>query len=249
MFYRFLSVIIYFCFLHNNSALSEKWNIDIEGYLSGFKVGESNVFFEINNEEYLLTVSSSTTGITKLFYPWRQIIEASGLLNDLIVKPLIYSIKDIRENKENGFINIEYQNNYPIIISAYPKPENDTRRNKVSKNLLKNTFDPVNSIVYLGFLAANSNSCNHIIKVFDGRRRFNLEFIEINKHNNEIKCKLKIKRIAGYSKKELTKHPKEGIIVLKKISDNTNFYFPTEVKIPLTIGSFYVKLSKNYVLH
>ena len=60
-------------------------------------------------------------------------------------------------------------------------------------------------------------------------------------------CKLKIIRIAGYSKKELSKHPKEGMIKLKKLS-NSIFYFPVEVRIPLTIGSFYVNLTQNLVL-
>ena len=48
MFSKFLSIIVFFCFIFNNHALSDKWNINIEGYLSGFKVGESNVIFEIN---------------------------------------------------------------------------------------------------------------------------------------------------------------------------------------------------------
>ena len=49
-------------------------------------------------------------------------------------------------------------------------------------------------------------------------------------------------------KKELSKHPKEGNIILNKLSNIENFYFPKEVKIPLSIGSFYVNLTENYVL-
>ena len=181
MFSKFLSIIVFFCFIFNNHALSDKWNINIEGYLSGFKVGESNVIFEINDDKYELIALSNTTGITKLFYPWKQIIEISGSFKNFIVKPLIYNISDIRENKELGFINIKYQNSYPVIVDAHPKPENDTRRETVPKHLLKDTIDPVNSIIYIGFLSASNDSCNHIINVFDGRRRFNLEFIEIGR--------------------------------------------------------------------
>ena len=86
-------------------------DLSIEGYLSGFKVGESNVIFEINDDKYELIALSNTTGITKLFYPWKQIIEISGSFKNFTVKPLIYKISDIRENKEPGFINIKYQNN------------------------------------------------------------------------------------------------------------------------------------------
>ena len=85
MFSKFLSIIVFFCFIFNNYALSDKWNINIEGYLSGFKVGESNVIFEINDDKYELIALSNTTGITKLFYPWKQIIEISGSFKNFTV--------------------------------------------------------------------------------------------------------------------------------------------------------------------
>ena len=244
---KLLLTLIFFCFIYNSSALSKKWNITIEGYLSGFKVGESDVLFEINNDKYTLIAQSNTSGITKLLYPWKQVIEVAGSINNFIITPLIYKIKDIRENKETGFINIKYKNNLPIVESAFPHPSNDTRREQVSQELLINTFDPVNSILALGILSANNNSCNHTISVFDGRRRFNLAYKTIEKNKDELICKLQIIRIAGYSKKELSKHPKEGMIKLKKLS-NSIFYFPVEVRIPLTIGSFYVNLTQNLVL-
>ncbi len=244
---KLLLTLIFFCFIYNGSALSKKWNITIEGYLSGFKVGESNVLFEINKDNYTLIAQSNTSGITKLFYPWKQIIEVSGSINNFKINPLVYKIKDTRENKETGFINIKYKNNFPIVESAFPHPNNDTRREQVSRKLLSNTYDPVNSILALGLLSANNNSCNHTIHVFDGRRRFNLEYKKIEQNKEELICKLKIIRIAGYSKKELSKHPKEGTVILKKLS-NSIFYFPVEVRIPLTIGSFYVNLTQNLVL-
>ena len=59
---------------------------------------------------------------------------------------------------------------------------------------------------------------------------------------------LLIKRIAGYSKKELKKHPKEGSITLIRLPGSNSFLFPSEVKIPLTIGSFLVKLNANLIM-
>ena len=74
-----------------------------------------------------------------MFYPWKQVIEVAGSINNFKITPLIYKIKDIRENKETGFINIKYKNNLPIIESAFPHPNNDTRREQVSQELLINT--------------------------------------------------------------------------------------------------------------
>ena len=85
---KLLLTLIFFCFIYNSSALSKKWNITIEGYLSGFKVGESDVLFEINNDKYTLIAQSNTSGLTKLFYPWKQVIEVAGSINNFTITPL-----------------------------------------------------------------------------------------------------------------------------------------------------------------
>ena len=145
-------------------------------------------------------------------------------------------------------MEIIYKNSIPIIKSSFPDHNNDTRREKVSKKLLLNSLDPVNSLILLGLLSNKTNNCNHEIEIFDGRRRFNLKYSLIEMNTDAITCKLNIIRIAGYSKKELKKHPKEGILILKKLSNTNNFYFPTKVRIPLVIGSFYVTLNTNLIL-
>ena len=71
--------------------------------------------------------------------------------------------------------------------------------------------------------------CNNTVKVFDGKRRYNIKilkkevFILKNPYLSEnaietIKCNYEIKRIAGYTKKELAKFPKKGDIWIKKHS-------------------------------
>lgn len=246
--YFLFFVIIFSCFIYSNIVFSQKWNITIDGYLSGFKVGESNAVFDLDGFNYSLTVNSTTTGITKIFYPWKQEIKILGQIHNHIIKPSYYAINDIRDNNKSGHMHIIYENGIPIVKSAIPDHNNDTRREKVSEKLLLNAIDPVTSIILLGLLSGNTNDCDHEIQVFDGRRRFNLKYSlsEINK--DTITCKLNIIRIAGYSKKELKKHPKEGIVVLEKLSNTDNFYFPTEVRIPLVIGSFFVNLNTNLIL-
>ena len=238
---------IFYFVIFNNAAFSQKWNVTVEGYLSGIKVGESKAVFELDSFNYSLKVNSTTTGITKFFYPWKQEIKISGKIENNNIKPSFYNISDIRDNK-SGHMEIIYKNSTPIIKSSFPDHNNDTRREKVSKKLLLNSLDPVNSLILLGLLSNKTNNCNHEIKIFDGRRRFNLKYSLIEINTDTITCKLNIIRIAGYSKKELKKHPKEGILILKKLSNTNNFYFPTKVRIPLVIGSFYVTLNTNLIL-
>ncbi len=246
--YILLLTTIFYCFIYNSNAFSQKFQITIEGYLSGIKVGESIATLELNNSKYSMLVNSTTTGITKLFYPWKQEIKILGQINNNIIEPSFYNISDIRDDNKYGHMHIIYKNGIPIIKSSNPDYKNDTRREKVSKKLLLNSLDPVNSLISLGLLINKSKNCDHEIKIFDGRRRFNLKYSLIEINTDTISCKLNIIRIAGYSKKELKKHPKEGIIILKKISNTHNIYFPIQVKIPLIIGSFFVNLKTNLIL-
>jgi len=193
-------------------------------------------------------MNSSTTGITKIIYPWEQNILISGnILNNKIV-PITYKIQDLRENNKKGHMHIEYINNTPKIISAKPDPKDDTRRKTVPITLIKDSFDPVTSIIILGLLSHTNKNCDTTIPIFDGRRRFDLNYKSIEKIEHNYKCELKINRIAGYSKKELKKHPKNGTIFLTKLPGTKQFLFPSEVKIPLIIGSFFVKLNANLIL-
>jgi len=191
-------------------------------------------------------MKSTTTGITKLIYPWVQTTSIKGEIHNKKLIPISYKINDYREKNKKGHVHIKYVNNIPIVMSALPDPTNDTRRKKIIHSLLKNSIDPVTSIISLGI--SSVNNCNISIPVFDGRRRFDLEYKTIESKKESFICQLKIKRIAGYSNKELKKHPKEGIITLTKLPGEKTFLFPSEVKIPLTIGSFYVTLNANLVL-
>ena len=191
-------------------------------------------------------MKSTTSGITKLIYPWVQTISIKGKIYNKKLTPISYKINDLREKNKKGHMHINYVDNIPNIVSAEPDPLIDTRRKKVPYALLKNSIDPVTSIIYLGALSINN--CNIQIPIFDGRRRFDLKYEIIESKKEFFICQLNIKRIAGYSKKELKKHPKEGSITLIRLPGSNSFLFPSEVKIPLTIGSFYVKLSANLVL-
>lgn len=191
-------------------------------------------------------MKSTTTGITKLIYPWVQTVSVKGKIHNNTLTPISYKINDLREKNKKGHMYINYFNSMPTIISALPDPKDDTRRKKVDYNLLENSMDPVTSIISLG--VSSINDCDILVPIFDGRRRFDLDYKTILSKTEYILCQLKIKRIAGYSEKELKKHPKEGTVTLTKLPGSNSFLFPSEVKIPLTIGSFYVKLNAKLVL-
>ena len=69
-------------------------------------------------------------------------------------------------------MEIDFKNIPPQIISAQPDPRDDERR-EMKANFLSKTNDPVAGIFNLAL-----EQCNSIVKVYDGKRRYNIKILK-----------------------------------------------------------------------
>ena len=69
-------------------------------------------------------------------------------------------------------MEIDFKNIPPKIISAQPDPREDDRRT-MSDSILSKTSDPVAGIFNLAL-----EQCNNTVKVFDGKRRYNIKILK-----------------------------------------------------------------------
>ena len=74
--------------LYNSPGNAQNWNLDIKGYLSGFKVGIAKGKFIKSNDKILLEIKAETVGITKLFFPWEQTIALEALISQKDIRPI-----------------------------------------------------------------------------------------------------------------------------------------------------------------
>jgi len=251
---RLYFYVLTFLLLYISPGNTQNWNLDIKGYLSGFKVGVATGKFIKNNDKILLEIKAETVGITKLFFPWEQTIVVEALLLQKEIRPNFYRVDDLREKTKKGHMELTFKNGLAEVTSAMPSIISDSRRKPVPKELIKNVLDPASAIIALGYMSGIDNNCNHKIKVFDGRRRFNL-FTEdmgieeltpsvfTDSSGKALKCKFFIKKIAGYSDKELKKHPKSGYIWLQKLQNSNIMMFPVKVQMSIGKGHFVTHLS------
>ena len=65
---RLYFYVLTFILLYISPGNTQNWNLDIKGYLSGFKVGVATGKFIKNNDKILLEIKAETVGITKLFF-------------------------------------------------------------------------------------------------------------------------------------------------------------------------------------
>ena len=128
-------------------------------------------------------------------------------------------------------------------------------RKNITKILILDTLDPVSAVISLGLHISKTNDCRNKQSVYDGKRRFDLilqdlgtEILPKNsilkKDRFSIKCSLEIKRIAGYTSKELKKHPTDGIIWFNKI-EKSDIYIPGKIQIETFYGKFVSYLQEN----
>ena len=258
LYFILLLNVFYQAFFISHSYSDDKIDISFKfiAYLGGLKIGQADGKFTINNNTYIFEYNAKSSGLISLIYKWKQYLKAEGIVtkSDIPLNSTSYYSSDIRGEKM-GHMNISYGKNIVEVISAKPNPKDDDRRNSISNELRKNTFDPASAFISLGFNIKKYDSCTAIVPIFDGRRRYNIKStdggIEILK-STKIKqiegivkrCNIQFERIDGYTKKELAKHPTDGHILYKKY-ENINLFFPVKVTLSSKYGSFVGYLFEN----
>jgi len=252
----FIATFIATIFIDLSQANTQTWELSIKGYLSGFKVGIASGEFIQKKEKIFLNINAETSGIINFFFPWKQTIVVKASMDKTSISPNFYRVDDLREKTKKGHMELIFVNNIATVNSAEPSINNDSRRKPVSRELRKDVLDPASAIIAIGYMTIISGNCNHKIPIFDGRRRFNLFTEEIgieeltssvftDSSGKALKCKIKIEKVAGYSAKELKRHPKTGYIWLQKLPNTDLMMFPVKVQLPIGKGSFMAHLSIN----
>ena len=157
----------------------------------------STDLLEINNSLFELKFNVKTLNVVNYI----SRINGDGYVNGIIENnnyyPESYKYEYIRNSKEKT-IYLEYSNKK--IVKELYTPEFD--RNKLSPITNKqknNTIDP--ATLFLRLLNIKKiNGCNNDIKIYDGKRRYNIIFSDKKIKNHVIECYASQNRIGGYKK-------------------------------------------------
>ena len=160
-------------------------------------------------------------------------VDGKGTVNgtiDGIYKPTNYSYKYTRKKKEK-YVEMSYSNN--VIESIINLPEFDkSKLSIVSDDMLIDTIDP--SSFFLNLLNFDkTKKCKNKFKVFDGKRRYDVIFTNINenKKNKTIECEAHQIRLGGYKEDEKVSDVFSASDYIKIIYDyNDNNFIRYEAK-------------------
>ena len=117
-----------------------------------------------------------------------------------IYEPNEYSYDYIRNDKEKR-VNIVYLDNKIKESTVYPEFDK-TKLVEINKNDLIDTIDPATFFLNVLYYEL-TNNCTQNFKIFDGKRRYNIVFLEKTITETEILCKAQQIKIGGYKKNKL----------------------------------------------
>ena len=146
--------------------------------------------------------------------------KVSGIVDDTY-RPTNYSYKYTRKKKEK-YVEMNYLNNVVEKIVNMPKIDK-SELSTVSDDMLVGTIDP--SSFFLNLLDYDkTGQCKRKFKIFDGKRRYDVIFKNINnnKKNNSIECEANQIRLGGYKKDEKVSDVFAASDYIKVIYSNNN---------------------------
>jgi hypothetical protein len=181
-------------------------------FLGGINLGTVGLKSSFEGANYAAVSRLKTAGVVNSFY--ESVIDASavGTVAGNTVHPQKYD-SAYNGEKSDQKVSLAYMG---AGIQLSSDPPYDVSRFPVTDEQKANTLDPLSGIIYsvAGVSVTADKPCGDTVRVFDGRRRYDVELTYVGKDNVSasggysgpaIKCEMRYKQIAGF-KPNLTKN-------------------------------------------
>ncbi len=227
LFKVFLSLLFLFPNLSKANNLAQKRSFEVLvkiPLMPKIEVMEINTNFEKNKDSFFYSFTIQSKKIVEFVNPVNGEGEVRGSIGD-IYRPNEYKYDYIRKNKKR-MVQIIYDG--PRIKNITVEPDyNKSELSPITGDMLFDTIDP--STFFLNVLELeNLNECNFTFRVFDGKRRYDIQFFQkiVNEEKDIITCKAKQIKLGGYKKKETDVFASsETIDVIYRLNNDNNFKF------------------------
>jgi hypothetical protein len=191
-------------------------NVEIAYSLAfwGIPFGETSYAGRFLNGGYSVSSHFNTSGIVSVF--WQATIDATatGRVSEHAITPNTYDSYYRRGSSKKERVKVAFDTG---TVTTSADPPYDLTKYPVSDAEKREAMDPMSAItlVLAGVKADRANPCGTVAPVFDGRRRYNIEFTYIKDERvdlgklytgNAHRCQVHYRQIAGFKPKIL----KEG---------------------------------------
>ena len=157
--------------------------------------------------DYRAAVEIETSGLVSAFVGWRLEATSRGQLSDAGVQPEIHRTANFRGDKARR-LTIDYGDDGTLVVRRQPSVEEDDRE-PVPVTEIAGTIDPMSALTQALMLAKDGSVCPPSIRIFDGRRRYDLNTEPLGEkmftrsrvaafEGPALGCRVNFKRIAGF---------------------------------------------------
>ncbi|MCI4660395.1 MAG: DUF3108 domain-containing protein [Neomegalonema sp.] len=177
-------------------------------YLGGLSVGEAELEARVDQEHYKVMSKLRTSGVVGWFYDMEVITSADGSrlgVDEFL--PAVFELKS-RTKEKHQDVTVAFSGSAPSSVQADPPFRKKSYEIDPTKQI--GTLDPVSAAIAAFLPKGVEDICNRSLKIFDGRRRYDVDFVSIrdevrDKDGHRIECNGVFRRVAGYRPKTMRK--------------------------------------------
>ena len=243
-------IIILFLF-STEKSLSAEYYLKYDLFGGGFHLYSINFVNNSNNNTYSVNADIETMGLLNTLSKSQTFIKAEGSVNDDLVNSDYYEYI-YNSSKKNKNTIIRFKKNSIPEVFIEPTYYIGNKYSPISKDELINTIDPLTGL-YILLLQDNKDLCNEELKIFDGKKRYNiksqylsLDNINENKYSGKAYiCSLRYEKVGGFKKKDLTNNKDRNINIeiLYASLDQGRTFVPIKFISDIKYGSLVMHLS------
>ncbi|MEE2661835.1 MAG: DUF3108 domain-containing protein [Pseudomonadota bacterium] len=178
-------------------------------YVGGFHIIGLDVGIKFEPSVYHVNATIKSVGTIEWLFPWSMMAYAVGGFHGTKVKPRTAGQENNWRGKKR-YAHLKFEHGEVKIVRIRPKLRTDDRE-PVSEDMRRGTLDLMSAIIGLITRLHRNEPCDGMVRVFDGRRRYDLIAKSLgNKTLLEnrytpfvgpvVQCRLSINKIAGFKK-------------------------------------------------
>jgi len=224
-------------------------NYDVN--MGGLTLGSGRLRASFADDSYDAQISIRTAGLADWLFNSTYENTSSGARVGTDIFPAEYN-SDFHGRRDDDYqlVHIGYDGTTPYLIDADPSYGRRLERFPVTDEQREHSYDPLNAAMYLisGMPFSEDAPCGDRIRVFDGRRRYDLvtEYVghqDISVRHGEVwdgdvlVCQLNYEEVAGFKPQpEDDELPRPPMTVYIAELDE-GYYVPVRVRAPTPLGS------------
>lgn len=140
--------------------------------MTGVSVGQIVWFVAIGDQRYTTSANGKASGVLSVLVNGEGSVDTRGLVVDGRLIPKFYTSK-ISDDEGNSELRMIFDEGSVKELIGQPPPPKD--RVPVSEADRRNVADPLSAmLIPAGNDALAPSNCNHVLPIFDGRRRYDL---------------------------------------------------------------------------